>query len=234
MGAQLELAGHEAAAFARALDRIPDDELDGDSLLPGWTRRHVIAHVASNAHALTRLLLWAETGVETVMCASPDQRNAEIERESMLSPDDLRGSYAESARRLEQAWRDLPKDRRMYPVRNGQGAMILVSDTVWMRTRELWVHAVDLNDGAGFREIPEAVLARLLGDIQRTWAARGEGGNLRLVATDAPGAALGAPDAEAPEIVSGTLADLTQWACGRGSAGVVSSEGEIPIAARWL
>ncbi|TFD18122.1 maleylpyruvate isomerase family mycothiol-dependent enzyme [Cryobacterium sp. TMT1-21] len=243
-GARLQLAGHGTAAVARILGRLTDAELDGDSLLPGWSRRHVVAHLASNARAMTRLLLCAETGVETVMYASADVRNDEIEKDSKLRPDELCVSFSESAGLLERAWRDLPKDRQMYPVRNGQGAMILVSDTVWMRTRELWVHAVDLNEGGSFRDVPAAVLNRLLGDIQRTWAGRGEDANRRLVVTDAPDSSvgpadmlptgMGPTDAAAPEIVSGTLVDLTAWASGRGSAGVTSSTGETPIAARWL
>ena len=39
-----------------ALDRLPGAGLDGPSLLPGWSRRTVIAHVARNADALGNLL----------------------------------------------------------------------------------------------------------------------------------------------------------------------------------
>ena len=40
---------------------------------PGWSRRHVVAHVGYNARALTRLVEWAKTGIETPMYASADQ-----------------------------------------------------------------------------------------------------------------------------------------------------------------
>jgi maleylpyruvate isomerase len=53
-----------------ALDRLAGVDLDGPSLLPGWSRRTVIAHVARNADALCNLLTWARTGVETPMYAS--------------------------------------------------------------------------------------------------------------------------------------------------------------------
>jgi maleylpyruvate isomerase len=55
------------AFFARKLNELPDAELDGATLLPGWTRRHVVAHVGYNARAIARLIEWAATGVETPM-----------------------------------------------------------------------------------------------------------------------------------------------------------------------
>ena len=56
--------------FATALGRLTDEELDRPSLLHGWDRRHVVAHVARNADALLNLLTWARTGTETPMYPS--------------------------------------------------------------------------------------------------------------------------------------------------------------------
>ena len=69
-GTRLLLAG---------LDRLDDASLDEPCALPDWPRRHLLAHVASNAEAIGRLLTWARTGVETPMYASPEQRAADIE-----------------------------------------------------------------------------------------------------------------------------------------------------------
>ncbi|HEX2301338.1 MAG TPA: maleylpyruvate isomerase N-terminal domain-containing protein, partial [Pseudonocardiaceae bacterium] len=55
------------------------DELSGPSRLPGWTRGHVVTHLARNAEGLTRLLTWARTGVETPMYPSREARAADIE-----------------------------------------------------------------------------------------------------------------------------------------------------------
>ena len=46
------------AFFARKLNELTDADLDGVSLLPGWTRRHVVAHVGYNARAIARLVEW--------------------------------------------------------------------------------------------------------------------------------------------------------------------------------
>jgi maleylpyruvate isomerase len=47
------------AFCAAALDRLTEPDLDRPSLLPGWPRRTVIAHLARNADALVNLLTWA-------------------------------------------------------------------------------------------------------------------------------------------------------------------------------
>lgn len=56
----------------RAVGALPDDALADPSRLPGWTRAHVVGHLARNADALTRLATWARTGVETPMYGSRD------------------------------------------------------------------------------------------------------------------------------------------------------------------
>ena len=69
-----------------ALADLRDDGFPAPSLLPGWTRAHVVAHLARNAEALTRLATWARTGVETPMYVSPEQRDAEIETSARQPP----------------------------------------------------------------------------------------------------------------------------------------------------
>ncbi|HTF12608.1 MAG TPA: maleylpyruvate isomerase N-terminal domain-containing protein, partial [Asanoa sp.] len=59
-----------AAGFDEAAVAAP-------SALPGWTRGHVLAHVARNADGLRNLLTWARTGVVTPQYA-PGQREADI------------------------------------------------------------------------------------------------------------------------------------------------------------
>ena len=77
---RLLIARRGTAFFAQRLAELTDDELDGDTLLDGWTRKHLLAHVGYNAAALCRLLDWAATGVETPMYESTEQRNQEIRR----------------------------------------------------------------------------------------------------------------------------------------------------------
>jgi maleylpyruvate isomerase len=65
-----------------ALGRLTDEEFGGPSLLPGWTRAHVLAHLAGNADAQVNFLTWARTGVETPPYASDEARDQEIAERS--------------------------------------------------------------------------------------------------------------------------------------------------------
>jgi N-methylhydantoinase B len=63
---------------------LGDRALGEPSALPGWTRRHVLAHVAAYADALGNLVRWAATGEPAPMHASPADRAAGIERGRQL------------------------------------------------------------------------------------------------------------------------------------------------------
>ena len=56
-----------------------DEEIRRPSQCAGWTRGHVITHLARSAEALTRLLDNALTGGTEPLYASAEQRNADIE-----------------------------------------------------------------------------------------------------------------------------------------------------------
>ncbi|MDQ0618421.1 maleylpyruvate isomerase family mycothiol-dependent enzyme [Arthrobacter globiformis] len=204
------------AFFARKLNELSDAELDGDSLLPGWTRRHVVAHVGYNARAVARLVEWAATGVETPMYPSTEVRNHEIDFGATLSPTALRNLFDHSAVHLNVEWRDLPGDDWHNKVKTVQGRVVPAEETVWMRTREVWVHAVDLDNGASFEDIPAPVLERLLKDITGAWTARGTDKDLVVEVTDQPATlTFGDTTAESPLVVSGPLAAVAAWSTGR-------------------
>lgn len=232
------------AFFARKLNELTDADLDGDSLLPGWTRRHVVAHMGYNARAIARLVEWAATGVETPMYPSVEVRNHEIDFGATLSPIALRNLFDHSAVHLNVEWRDLPADNWHHKVKTVQGRTVPAEETVWMRTREVWVHAVDLDNGATFKDIPEPVLARLLQDITGAWHTRGTDKDLLVQVTDSvtgqPAAMVfGDTTAPSPTVVSGPLAATTQWAAGRGTKGMAARHGDgpleqVPAAPAWI
>lgn len=82
----LERVAKGTAAFEAAVHRLTDPGFTSPSYLPGWSRAHVVAHVARNADALVNLLTWARTGVETPMYASGDQRAREIDEGARRRP----------------------------------------------------------------------------------------------------------------------------------------------------
>ena len=91
------------ARLLAVVDKLGDEDLRGPSALPGWSRAHVIGHLARNAEALVRLATWAQTGVETPMYADREQRAAEIERSAALPADTLRAQLADTAAALDTA-----------------------------------------------------------------------------------------------------------------------------------
>ena len=218
------------AFFSRALNEVKNDELTGPSLLPGWTRAHVVAHVGYNARAIDRLVEWARTGIVTPMYSSPGDRATEIEFGASLAPRALRHLSDHAAIALDVAWRDLPPERWTATVTTALGREVPVSETVWMRSREVWLHAVDLRSGARLSGIPAPVAERIIRDVQGSWAARGEPAP-RLVAEDT-GASFGPEDGP---LVTGRLAALLGWATGRSAVGVRGPDGgSVPPAPRWI
>lgn len=233
--AALLTARRGTAFFGRKLNELRDEELGAPSLLPGWTRAHVIAHVGYNARAIARLIEWANTGVEIPMYSSPEARNEEISYGATLSPIALRNLYEHSAIHLDVEWRDTPPQAWGNEVKTAQGRTVPASETVWMRTREIWVHAVDLDNGATFDQIPADVLERLLKDITSAWKARGQDKDLLLKIAGAPTVTeLGDTASPDPDIITGTLAEITAFASGRSTHGITSSKTTSPTALRWI
>jgi len=232
LAAKLVLARRGTAYFARKLAELPDTDLDAPSTLPGWSRRHVIAHVGYNARALTRLLEWAATGVETPMYATPEQRNQEIELGSTMSPVALRHLVAHSTVHLNVEWRDLPKEAWSAKVRTAQGRIVPASETAWMRTREVWIHAVDLDNGGSFHDFPPELLDSLITDVTNKWRSGSSPPALQLTPTDRSFLVRVTDD---PKVtITGTAADLARWAAGRGTKHITASTDPVPDPPRWL
>lgn len=141
-------------------------DLDSPSQLPGWTRKHVAAHLALNAEALLNLVEWARTGVEKPMYASPDQRNADIDAGALRPADEFLTWFDESAQRLATAMAELTDEQWQAQVRTAQGREVPATEIPWMRSREVMIHAVDLGTGVTFADLPDDFLEKLCADIR--------------------------------------------------------------------
>lgn len=229
---ELAWARSGTAYFARKLVELEDEDLAGPSLLPGWTRAHLVAHVGYNARALTRLCEWARTGVETPMYVSTEARNAEIADGATLPARALRHLFEHSEVHLNVEWRDLTDEAWDAPVRTAQGRTVPARETAWMRTREVWIHAVDLDNGGSFGDFPDGVVDRLLTDVVGAWQGRGEDADLVLQPTDRAGEIVVGPGTG--PTVSGRAADLARWLTGRGARRLTTSTATLPDLPRWL
>jgi maleylpyruvate isomerase len=141
------------------------DGVRADSALPGWTRAHLVAHLAANAEAVGNLVRWAATGERSPMYTSPEQRASDIERGSRRGGADLVDWFESSATALERAMDDLTDEQWRAQVVTAQGRDVPASETPWMRARELMVHVVDLNVGITFENLPADFLDALVDDV---------------------------------------------------------------------
>ncbi|WP_377323998.1 maleylpyruvate isomerase family mycothiol-dependent enzyme [Pimelobacter simplex] len=158
-------AAHGQQLVTTAVAALDESAYDVPSLLPGWSRRHLVAHLAGNADALGNLVTWAATGVETPMYASPAERAAGIERGLRLSAAELTAWQERSAAVLAAGLAGLTNAQWAQQVRTVQGRTLPATEIPWLRAREVLVHAVDLDTGTSFADLPADFLEALVADI---------------------------------------------------------------------
>jgi maleylpyruvate isomerase len=219
------------ALLLAVTDRLTDDALRQPSALPGWSRAHVIGHVARNAEALGRLAAWARTGVPTPMYADRAQRAAEIDASAALPPATLRRELRATAADLETALAALAADTWQAEVRSALGRAIPAAEIPWMRVREVWLHCVDLAAGAGIADLPPGVVDTLLDDVCGTLTARPQCPAVRLAPSDRDRMWQLGPAAEEPVVVESTAARLLAWVTGRDAAPAPAASLTLPP---WL
>ncbi|MFE6287417.1 maleylpyruvate isomerase family mycothiol-dependent enzyme [Streptomyces sp. NPDC057877] len=165
----------DARAWARtgtellldAVAGLDEDAFSAPSLLPDWTRKHLVAHVAANADALGNLVHWAATGEERPMYASPEERATGIAKGPTLSADELRSWLAASAHKLAAGLEGLTDEQWGREVVTAQGRTVPATELPWMRAREVCVHAVDLGTGVvTFADLPKGFLTALVAEIR--------------------------------------------------------------------
>jgi maleylpyruvate isomerase len=164
--------------FLNAVDGLGDGDFDAETELPGWTRRHVIAHLHFNAEACRRLVSWARTGERNPMYAGPEHRNAEIEKGAGFSPGELRELVRSSAKELSAEFDALPDSAWRAEIVTAQGRTVPATEIPWMRTREVAIHAVDLRAGVDFGDLPDALNTALVADVVNKRAEQGHAAEL--------------------------------------------------------
>ena len=148
------------ALLADAVAGLTDADARGASRLPGWTRGHVLTHLARNADGQTRMVegVLRDEVVEQYPGGS-EGRASEIEAGANRPVAELVADVYESQSELVSAWNLVPEgawDRLtkahagIRPVRVG----------VVFRWREILVHLVDLDVGTSPEQLPADYLER--------------------------------------------------------------------------
>jgi maleylpyruvate isomerase len=230
----LAWAGDGAAHLRGLMTRMGEDAFAAPSALPGWSRAHVLTHVARNADALINLLTWARTGVRTPAYASREQRDADIEAGARRAPAEIRSDVIESSDRLARVVRAMPESAWSAHVQNAQGRDLVAIDIPWLRAREMWIHAVDLDVGASFADMPAPMVTALLTDVTAAMGEKPDCPALRLVAPD--GTTWNVGDPAVATSVSGPAPGLAAWVLGRSKGRDLRTADHSPLPAlpRWL
>ncbi|RZT16577.1 maleylpyruvate isomerase [Kribbella sp. VKM Ac-2569] len=149
-----------------ALCRGALGDLEAPSLLPGWSRRHVAAHLSLNAEALGNLVEWARTGEERPMYPSREARDGDIEAGTSKSADELRAWFEAATAGLNASMATLTDAQWQAQVRTSRGEPMPATRIPWMRSREVMIHAVDFGTGLTFADLPTDFLEALCEDIR--------------------------------------------------------------------
>jgi maleylpyruvate isomerase len=163
---QIDDATQRLLGAARVL---ADSDLRAPSLLPGWTRAHVLAHLARNADAMRHVLIGARSGQDRPGYPSAAAREADIESGARLTAKALTADVADSAMALRAVSRQLPDDAWQVPVRMLGQDQFPAAQLLTRRLVEVELHHADLGTGYGPGDWSAAFAAMKLADPMRSW-----------------------------------------------------------------
>jgi maleylpyruvate isomerase len=222
----LSRLGRETDMLLATVESLADDEMAAPSLCEGWTRAHVIAHLASNGRALVKLIDWATSGEERPLYASPEARSQEIAALAALPREELVEQLRDSARNFAAQAQRLSGDLVATEVQVG-GKTVPATSIVALRIAEVVVHHHDLNTAWTIEEADPDSLLNALEAAVRTLRAKG-----------APGMTLVTEERDEWVIGDGGLRvvsdreGLLQWLA-RGDAENVEIDGPVPALPSW-
>ena len=151
---------------------ITDAQARELSLLPGWSRGHLLTHLARNADGLRNLLTWARTGVMTPQYPSAAAREEDIEAGAGRSAAELHADVVESAAALAAEATSLSEAAWQASVHGIHGKAHPAWFTLVRRLCEVEIHHVDLGIGYLVADWPDSFVAERLPEVAESFAGR--------------------------------------------------------------
>ncbi len=221
-----------STAFLATVATLDDAAVAAPSRLPGWTRGHVLTHVARNADGAVNLLTWARTGVETPQYASWEQRVQDIEAGSARPLAEQLADLRSAVDRFAAAIDEMPPAAWSVTVRWTTGATAPAARVPWSRLREVELHHVDLDAGYTPQDWPEPFAIRMARTIAHDYGARADTPRLVIRSPEVGhdlGIGVGLPPDGVP-VVSGRASSVVAWLTGRadGTGLTVDPAGPLP------
>jgi maleylpyruvate isomerase len=225
----VELLDSGTRRLVRSVDAMPDDQWAQPSLLPGWSRAHVVAHLTLNAEGLAGALEGVHEGRQVPMYRSSEARDADIAGLSRSSTSELRDRFMGSTTVIGERVEELADNLADAVVERTPGGRRFPAGVVGdMRLREVEIHHADLALDYTAADWATEFVVRLLDfrsgtgqdgppfvahavDLDRSWQF-GAGG----------------------PTVSGPGSALAWWVTGRGTGdGLTSDDGRVPRMEPW-
>ncbi len=231
---------------------LADSDVRQPSALAGWTRGHLLTHIARNADGLRNLLAWARTGVEIPQYQSAEARDAGIEAGAGRDASELLADLRDSAAAFSAEAATLTRQAWQAPVRGLRGPEHPAWFTLVRRLVEVEIHHVDLDAGFGPADWPESFVTLELPLAAADFAQRPDvpacrievSGSIVEIGTPGAPCAAGTSSAADPpyaaaapqqRTVTGPARMLLAWLTGR-SAGEgleVDPDGDVPRLPAW-
>ncbi|MEV4901060.1 maleylpyruvate isomerase family mycothiol-dependent enzyme [Citricoccus sp. NPDC055426] len=216
----------ETAMLLATVESLSEDELAAPSQCEGWSRANVVAHLASNARALVRMVDWAVTGGEQSVYSSPEARAEDIARIAAMPRKELIADLVEASRFFAEQSERLAGEIQAEEVRIG-ATPIPATSLVAVRISEVVVHHADLDTAWTIEEADPDSLLNAVEAAVRAMRTR-----------NAPGMTLVTEERDEWIIGDGALKvdsdreGLLAWLA-RGDAGGVEADGPLPELPAW-
>ncbi|MFE3142685.1 maleylpyruvate isomerase family mycothiol-dependent enzyme [Streptomyces scopuliridis] len=218
----------DLAAVREATDRLlsaaaglDNAALAAPSRLPGWSRGHVLAHLARNADALVNVLEGQP------MYRDAETRDADIERDAPR-PLDVQLSDVRNTADGFQHSAAAPADwTRVVTMRNG--VTDVAAHVPFRRLIEIELHHVDLDIGRELEDLSKDFTERETGFLVERFSGNAAVPPLALTVPDGRSWRTGRTEGT-PLAVSGPAPDLMGWLAGRrDGAALKSPDGPLPV-----
>lgn len=232
LGATLEALHQSEQRLLRTVDSLHAEDWTAPSVLPGWTRAHVAAHLALNAEGLAGAVDGLAHDLDVPVYASSEARDADIEELAQAEPAEIRERLFGASQALRDALASLDDGQWTGAVaRTPGGPLWPVVEVPHTRRREVEIHHADLGAGYSPRDWPADFAETLLAMAAEDHASSADSPAFSVRPSGA--AHPWSVGAEEP-VVEGSAADLAWWLVGRGRGERLTCTGaELPRLGPW-
>ncbi len=227
--ALLDAVRCSVARFGSTLDALTDLQAREPSALPGWSRGHVITHVARSADVYWWLLTLARTGVEPGPRADGPALERALRDGAGRGAAELVADVLGSLGRMLDEAEAMPAERWPTMVTALAGWRHPAWFVLHRARRELETHHVDLRLGYTSADWPDDYVTWALGGTVATLSAR-----------DFPVSGIQAIDlgrawtlAPTGPCISGAGHALLAWLAGRGTPAPLQADHPLPTPPAW-